>query len=55
MEPLERIILEGVKRKIVARSEGKALLVTFCKPDTPLGTVKFKSEDFAKRINEILS
>jgi hypothetical protein len=55
MDPLEEIIMEGGKGKIVTRNEGKVLLIAFCNPDTPLGTVKFEIGEFAKKINEILA
>ncbi len=55
MDPLEEIIVEGEKGRIVARNEGKVLLIAFCNPETPLGTVKIEIEEFAKKINEILA
>ena len=55
LNSLEGIIIEGGEGRIVARSDGKVTLVAFCKPDTPIGTVRLEMKDLAEKINEILS
>jgi len=55
LNSLEGIIVEGGEGRIVARSDGKVTIVAFCKPDTPIGTVRLEMKDLAEKINEILS
>ena len=55
MDRFERMTVEGSKGRILAQSEDKMFLITFCKPDVMLGTVKLEMEEFSKRIREILS
>ena len=55
LKSLEGIIIEGGKGRIVMRSKGRVLLIAFCKPDTPLGTVKLEMEELTDKINEILT
>jgi predicted regulator of Ras-like GTPase activity (Roadblock/LC7/MglB family) len=55
MDPLKAVMVEGEKGRIVARSEGNVLLIAFSGEDAPLGMVKLEIEEFAKRINEIVS
>jgi len=53
--PVKEVIVEGNNGRIVARNEGNALLIAFINKETPLGMVKFEIEEFAKRINDLLS
>jgi len=53
--PLKEIIIEGEKGRIVARNEKNVLLIAFSGPETPLGTVKLEIEEFAKKINDLLT
>ena len=55
MDPLEGLILEGEKGRIVAQMGGRVLLIAFSSIDTPLGIVKLEIEEFVKKINEIIS
>jgi predicted regulator of Ras-like GTPase activity (Roadblock/LC7/MglB family) len=45
------LVIEGKKRRVVARNEGKLLVMTFSNPETPLGMVKLELEELAKKIN----
>jgi len=53
IDPLKSVILEGEKGRIVARSEGKVLLIAISGKDTPLGMVKLEIEEFAKKISQL--
>ncbi|KYH40501.1 MAG: helix-turn-helix, type 11 domain-containing protein [Candidatus Bathyarchaeota archaeon B26-2] len=55
LKSLEGIIIEGGEGRIVIRSEGKVLVAAFCKPDTPLGTVRLEMKDLAEKINKVLT
>jgi len=55
LKPIEEIIIGGGGGRLVIRSEGKVLIAAFCKPDTPLGTVRLEMEDLADKINEVLT
>jgi len=55
MDPLEGLILEGEKGRIVVQMQGKVLLIAFSRPNTPLGMVKLEIEEFGRKINDILS
>lgn len=55
IEPIKALIIEGEKGRIVARNEGNVLVIAFCSPDTPLGMVKLELEEFANKINGIIS
>jgi predicted regulator of Ras-like GTPase activity (Roadblock/LC7/MglB family) len=55
IEPIKALIIEGDKGRIVARNEGNVLVIAFCSPDTPLGMVKLELEEFANKINGIIS
>lgn len=53
--PVKEIIIEGDNGRIVARNEGNVLLIAFSNKETPLGMVKFETEEFAKRIKDLLA
>jgi len=55
MDPLKGVIVEGERGRIVAQSEGNVLLVAFSSQDTPLGMVKLETQEFAKKISEIIA
>jgi len=54
LKPIEEIIIEGGGGRLIIRSEGKVLIAAFCRPDTPLGTVRLEINDLADKINEVL-
>ena len=53
--PVKEIMIEGDNGRIVARNEGNVLLIAFTDKETPLGMVKFETEEFAKRIKALLA
>jgi len=55
IDPVKEIIIEGDNGRIVARNEGNVLLIAFSNRETPLGMVKFETEEFAKRIKNLLA
>lgn len=55
IDPVREIIIEGDGGRIVARNDGNVLLIAFSDRETPLGMVKFETEEFAKRIRGLLA
>ncbi len=53
--PLREMILEGDKGRIIARNEGKLLLIALTDKNSSLGIVKIEIEEFARKIKDIVS
>jgi len=55
IDPVKALVIEGERGRVVARNEGKLLVIAFSNPETPLGMVKLELEELAKKINKIIS
>ncbi|MBS7656961.1 MAG: hypothetical protein QXI71_03800 [Candidatus Bathyarchaeia archaeon] len=55
IDPISELIIEGEKGRVVARSKGNVPVVAFRSNETPLGVVKLELEEFAEKINKIIS
>jgi len=55
IDPLREMILEGDKGRIIARNEGKVLLIALTDKNSSLGIVKIEIEEFARKIKDIVS
>ena len=53
--PLREMILEGDKGRIIARNEGKLLLIALTDKNSSLGILKIEIEEFARKIKDIVS
>jgi len=49
IDPVKALVIEGERGRVVARNEGKLLVIAFSNPETPLGMVKLELEELAKK------